>query len=94
MDGQEAAVELSQCPGAFSELVGMRVRDQAGRSLGRVFEVRAHWEHDGTVVLDELMAGGRALWRRLRGPDPNAHGIAWANVVEIDDERITVHPSG
>jgi sporulation protein YlmC with PRC-barrel domain len=83
-------VELNQDPAAFSDLIGNLVRDQSGRKLGRVFEVRAHWERDGSIVVDELMTGGRALWRRLRGPGPNAHGIPWANVVEIDHEGITV----
>ena len=45
-------MELSRDPAAFSDLVGRPVRDQAGRGLGRVFEARAHWERDGSVVLD------------------------------------------
>jgi sporulation protein YlmC with PRC-barrel domain len=87
-------VELSRDPSAFSELIGARVRDQAGRSLGRVYEVRAHWERDGSVVLDELMIGRRALWQRLRGPGTEAHGIALESVVEIGGEEIVVHTSG
>jgi sporulation protein YlmC with PRC-barrel domain len=84
-------VELNRDPSAFSELVGARVRDQAGHSLGRVYEARAHWERDGSLVLDELMVGRRALWQRLRGPDAEAHGIAWESVIEIGDEGIVVH---
>jgi sporulation protein YlmC with PRC-barrel domain len=87
-------VELSEKPGAFSDLIGSPVRDQSGRALGRVFEVRAHWERDGSIVLDELMTGGRALWRRLRGPGYMARGIPWANVIEIGDKGITVRPPG
>lgn len=94
MDGEEAAVELSEGPRAFSDLIGCPVRDQSGRALGRVVEVRAHWERDGSIVLDELMIGGRALWRRLRGPNPNAHGIPWTNVIEIDHRAVTVRPPG
>jgi hypothetical protein len=83
-------VELSREPGAFSELLGMRVRDQAGRSLGHVFEVRAHWAHGGTIVLDELMVGRRALWQRLRGSRPHARGIPWENVTALNREAIAV----
>jgi sporulation protein YlmC with PRC-barrel domain len=90
MDGQAAAVELSERPGAFSELIGTRVSDGSGRSLGRVFEVRARWERDGTIVLDELMVGRRALWQRLRGPDTSAHGIPWEAIVEIGAGGIVV----
>jgi len=83
-------VELSSERGAISEIIGLRVRDQSGRSLGRVFEVRAHWNGDGTIGLDELMVGGRALWRRLRGPDPGDRGIPWEAVVEIQPDQIVV----
>jgi sporulation protein YlmC with PRC-barrel domain len=82
-------VELSD-ERSFSELIGRRVEDQSGRSLGRLFEVRGHWQ-GGEVVLDELMVGRQALWRRLRGPGEEERGIPWANVIEIDDERIVVH---
>ena len=84
-------MELSAAPEAFSELIGVRVRDRSGRSLGHVFEVRAHWERDGTIVLDELMLGRRGLWPRLRGPDPDAHGIPWEAVIDVGPDRILVH---
>jgi hypothetical protein len=83
-------VELKDKPLAFSDLVGVPVDDQSGRSLGRVFEARAHWERDGSIVLDELMVGRTALLRRLRGPRPDAHGIPWAAVIEASPERIVV----
>jgi hypothetical protein len=92
MDGEEAAVELSEEPRAFSSLVGCPVHDQGGRALGRVFEVCAHWERDGSVVFDELLVGRRGLWRRLRGPGRGTgpSGIPWANVVEANDAGVVV----
>jgi sporulation protein YlmC with PRC-barrel domain len=84
-------MELSHKPLAFSELIGRRVNDQNGSSLGRVFEVRAHWESDGTILVDELLVGRKALWRRLRGPGGEVHGIPWANVTELNPDRIVVH---
>jgi sporulation protein YlmC with PRC-barrel domain len=84
-------VELSGGSWAISELVGRPVRDQSGRLLGRVFEVRAHWQ-GSDVVLNELMVGRRALWQRLRGPGANARGIPWANVMDVEDEHIVVRP--
>jgi hypothetical protein len=86
-------VELSRDPFAFSELIGRRVSDQNGRSLGRVFEVRAHWEGDGTILLDELLVGRRALWRRLRGRGAEARGISWRSVTELSPNRIVVQAS-
>jgi sporulation protein YlmC with PRC-barrel domain len=85
-------VELSPLRSSFSDLVGRRVRDHDGRSLGRVFEVRAHWERDGSVVFDEVMIGRRSLWRRLRGPDSDTRGIPWENVIEIGDDHLVVRP--
>lgn len=82
-------MELSE-PRAISELIGRRVRDRSGRTLGRVVEARGHWEGDGTVVLDELLVGRRALLRRLRGPGPGAHGIPWHAVVELRDDALVV----
>ena len=84
-------MELSGESLAFSELIGSRVRDQSGRALGRVLEARGHWERDGTIVVDELMVGRRALWQRLRGPAPDAHGIPWASVAELRSGEIVVH---
>jgi hypothetical protein len=82
-------MELSE-PSAFSDLIGRPVRDGAGRHLGRIFEVRGHWEPDGSLVLDELMVGPRALWRRLRGPGAGTRGIAWENVVETGADGFVV----
>jgi len=81
-------VEL-ESPKAFSEVMGRRVVDSSGRSLGRVFEARAHWEND-TFVLDELLLGRRALLRRLRGPAQECRGIPWEAVVEVGPDRIVV----
>lgn len=76
-------------PDAFSELIGRRVRDQNGRSLGRVYEARGHWEAGG-IVIDELLIGRRALLRRLRGPGEDTRGVPWANVVEVSPEAVVV----
>jgi hypothetical protein len=83
-------VELNRDPGAFSELIGLPVRDGSGRSLGRAFEVRAHWDRDGQLVFDELLFGRGTLWLRLRGPGPKARGITWENIAEITPEQIVV----
>jgi sporulation protein YlmC with PRC-barrel domain len=83
-------MELSGRPQAFSSLIGAPVHDHGGRALGRVFEVRAHWERDGTIVFDELLIGRRGLWRRLRGPAADARGIPWEAVAELGPERIVV----
>jgi sporulation protein YlmC with PRC-barrel domain len=82
-------VELER-PQAFSELIGRRVVDPSGSSLGHVFEVRAHWARDGTIVLDELLLGRRALLRRLRGPAQRCRGIPWEAVAEVGPEQIVV----
>lgn len=82
-------MELSEAR-AFSQLVGRPVVDQSGRSLGRVFEARARCEGDGGVVVEELLIGRRALWQRLRGPRPDAHGIPWEAVAEVGERRIVV----
>jgi sporulation protein YlmC with PRC-barrel domain len=83
-------MELSEEPGAFSQLIGQRVEDSSGRSLGRVFEARGHWQRDGTIVLDELIVGRGGLWQRLRGPRAEARGVAWENVAEVGRDRIVV----
>jgi sporulation protein YlmC with PRC-barrel domain len=82
-------VELSEKPRALSALVGRRVEDRSGRSLGRVFEVRGEW-HDDSISVKELMVGRSAFWQRLRGPDAEARGIPWENVVELDRGRVVV----
>lgn len=76
-------------PRAFSELIGRRVVDSSGRSLGRVFEAHARWEGDA-LVLGELMLGRRALLRRLRGPSQQCRCIPWEAVVGVGPKRIVV----
>jgi sporulation protein YlmC with PRC-barrel domain len=82
-------VELGE-RGALSELLGRKVVDQSGRRLGRVREVRGHWEDDA-VVFDELILDSGGLRRRLRGPGgPEKQAIPWAQVVELEDETVVV----
>lgn len=78
-------------PGALSEVLGRRVVDQAGRRLGRVYEAKAHWEPDGSVVIDELILSGSGLRRRLRGPGgPERRAVPWESVIDLSDEHVTV----
>jgi sporulation protein YlmC with PRC-barrel domain len=84
-------MELSDRPLASSDLIGVPVVDQSGRKLGRVFDLRAHRDRDGVIVVDQLMIGPRALLGRLRGPSAEAAGIPWASIVELNDDRIMVH---
>ena len=85
-------MELSSQPGAVSDLIGLRVRDQSGRSLGRVHELRGRWE-DGQIIVEELLIERRALLRRLRGPGPRARPVPWAAIVQIGAEELVVHGS-
>jgi sporulation protein YlmC with PRC-barrel domain len=82
-------VELSREPFPLSDLIGKPVYGGSGRRLGRVFEVRAHWEAEEHVVVDELLFGRGALLKRLRGPGAKARGVRWENVAEVGD-RIVV----
>jgi sporulation protein YlmC with PRC-barrel domain len=82
-------VELER-PRAFSELIGRRVVDSSGRRLGHVYEAAGRWERDGTIVIDELLLGRRALLRRLRGPAQRCRAIPWESVLEIGPDRIVV----
>jgi sporulation protein YlmC with PRC-barrel domain len=78
-------------PRALSELLGRKVVDQSGRKLGHVYEAKAHWEGDGTVVIDELILDRGGLRRRLRGPGgPEEEAIPWEAVVELPDETVVV----
>lgn len=86
-------MELRAAPFGFSALIGLRVYNQAGRPLGRVLEAKAHRDGEGSIVIDELLVGKRALLRRLRGPGPAPHGIPWEAVAEIDGDRIVVSGS-
>ena len=86
-------MELSHKPFALSDLIGKPVCDGSGRRLGRVFETRGHWDREGSIVIDELIVGRRALLRRLRGPGPGAQTIPWEAVAEIADDRIVVSGS-
>lgn len=82
-------MELSDAPFALSDLIGKPVCDSSGRRLGRVFEVRAHWEGGDRIVVDEILLGRGSLLKRLRGPDARARGIRWESVTEVG-ERIVV----
>ena len=83
-------MELSE-PGALSQLMGRKVVDQSGRRLGRVYEAKAHWEGDGTVVVDELILDRGGLRRRLRGPGgPEEQAFPWEAVVELTADVVVV----
>jgi sporulation protein YlmC with PRC-barrel domain len=80
-------VELSREPFALSDLIGRPVCDSSGARLGRVFEVRAHWQ-DGGIVIDELLVGRGALLKRLRGPTAAARGARWESVTEVGEQIV------
>jgi sporulation protein YlmC with PRC-barrel domain len=76
---------------SLSELLGRKVVDQSGRRLGRVYETKAHWEGDGTVVVDELILDRGGLRRRLRGPGgPEEQSFPWEAVVELTADAVVV----
>ena len=83
-------MELNDAPIGVAHLLGARVYDQNGNKLGRIHEFRGHHEKDGTVVVDELLLGRRALLKRTRGPGPDAGGIPVEAVIEQSPERIVV----
>jgi hypothetical protein len=83
-------VELNDAPTGVGHLLGARVYDQDGHRLGRVNELRGHRLGDGTIVVDELLLGPRALWKRMRGPGPQARGVPVEAVLEVRLERIVV----
>jgi len=86
-------MELNRDPTALSTLIGLRVRDADGKSLGHVFELRARRDRGGLLVIDRILIGRRGLWRRLRGPSGRESGIPWESVIAIEDESLTVRSS-
>ena len=83
-------MELSGDKAGVARLLDARVVDQNGSRLGRVYELRGHYERDGSIVVDELLIGKTALLKRLRGPGPEAAGIPLDAVIEQGPERIVV----
>jgi sporulation protein YlmC with PRC-barrel domain len=76
---------------SLSELVGRKVVDQSGRRLGRVYEAKAHWEREGTIVVDELILDRGGIRRRLRGPGgPEEQAVPWEAVVELTGDAVVV----
>lgn len=86
-------MELNESPAALSSLIGLPVRDADGKSLGRVFELRAHRDREGFLVIDRILTGRRGLWKRLRGPGGRESGFPWESVIAIDDDGLTVRGS-
>jgi sporulation protein YlmC with PRC-barrel domain len=86
-------MELNDGPAALSSLIGLPVRDADGKTLGRVFELRAHRDRDGYLVIDRLLIGRRGLWKRLRGPAGPEAGYPWESVIAIEDDSLTVRRS-
>jgi len=60
-----------------SDLEGKIVRDQTGKSLGRVFEIQIK---EGSV--DALICGRRGFWKRFTGGRAG-HRIPWSRVQKI-----------
>jgi sporulation protein YlmC with PRC-barrel domain len=83
-------MELTSTQGALTDLLGLPVRDASGRTLGRVVEVRARRAAGGELEVEALLVGGRALLRRLRGPETKAKEVAWGAVSEVRGEEILV----
>ena len=83
-------MELNDAPTGVGHLLGARVYDQNGKKLGRIHELRGHHERDGTIVIDELLIGPKALLKRTRGPGPDARGVPVEAVIEQSPERVVI----
>jgi sporulation protein YlmC with PRC-barrel domain len=73
----------------LSSLLERPVVDESGRKLGRVHDVRV----DSDCQVEALVIGSRGLLVRLgatRDSLPGRDAVAWADVVEVTDDRIVV----
>jgi sporulation protein YlmC with PRC-barrel domain len=76
-----------------SDLIGCKVRTEAGRELGRVHDLRAHAAHDGWLLMG-LVVGGGGMRARLGGggeePLTKGNVIPWEAITKLEDGLITV----
>jgi sporulation protein YlmC with PRC-barrel domain len=80
----------------LSDLLGSKVRTEAGRSLGRVHDVRAELR-PRTVVVTGLVVGRVGLLERLGIGAPESKGrnlrtdvMPWRSVVRADKHGVVV----
>jgi len=87
----------------LSRLLGLPVEDEAGRSMGRVYDVRVRQTQTGsptrppTYEIEGLIVGERGMrvrlgWRRARGPgQEGGHDLLrWDDVLAVESERLLV----
>ena len=76
-----------------SDLMGSLVCTESGTKLGRVHDLRAHFDGDGWLLMG-LVVGSGGIKERLSGggEEPLGAGdvVAWEAITTIGDGRITV----
>jgi sporulation protein YlmC with PRC-barrel domain len=76
-----------------SDLMGSLVCTESGTKLGRVHDLRAHFDGDGWLLMG-LVLGTGGIKERLSGGDQEPLGagdvVAWEAITAIGDRRITV----
>jgi len=79
----------------LEELLGQRVYDQRGRSIGHLQEVRAEPRH-GELVVEEYLIGAWGLLERLmltrilRRPHAGGYRARWDQIEVRDPRRLTL----
>jgi hypothetical protein len=78
----------------LEQLLGRMVRDESGRAVGRIFEMRAE-ERNGAMEIVEFHLGAHAALERIgltlsrivAGPRDAKHKIPWDQLDLSDPER-------
>ena len=69
------------------DLIGVRVRDEAGRTLGRIFEMVAE-ERQGELVIVEYHIGKGAFLERVGMSVRNMFGLERKEPVRVSWDRL------
>jgi len=69
----------------------MRIESEAGRSLGRVFDLRCRWRTgDRQSPVDQIVFGRRGLLERVGLAEGKAASLRWSAVKALRDGVIVV----
>jgi hypothetical protein len=72
-----------------------RVRTADGRFLGRIFDLRCHWDPDTRAlpVVDQIVFGRGGLWERMGLRRTQPRFIHWYLVESVEETSVIVSSS-
>lgn len=74
----------------LSELIGLMVKNEEGKKLGRIFDINAKQKNSSTLSIEGIECGERGLLQRIGLTRSHPKIIPWKDIKHISLRQVLV----